>query len=158
MTHQIHRELGRLELLLEQIKKVENGTGRYARARTRVVARSGDVVQHCRSGSRVRGVLWGEGLFRHFGNRRQIAAYAGLAPTPWQSGSIDQEQGIGKSGNPRLQSTLLEMAWLWLRHQPGSDLSRWFNERILSGSGSQYYVGWPAAKDACGPTRSRVDI
>lgn len=35
------------------------------------------------------GVLWSEGLFRRFENRRQLAAYAGLAPTPWQSGSIE---------------------------------------------------------------------
>lgn len=80
-------------------------------------------------------ILWGEGLFRHFSNRRQIAAYAGLAPTPWQSGSIDREQGIGKSGNPLLRSTLLEMAWLWLRHQPGSNLSCWFKERIAQNGG-----------------------
>ena len=64
-----------------------------------------------------------------------VAAYAGLAPTPWQSGSVDREQGIGKSGNPRLRSTLLEMAWLWLRHQPASELSRWFNERVAQNGG-----------------------
>src|SRR4029077_16958462 len=42
-------------------------------------------------------VLYLEGLFRQFGNRRQLAAYAGLAPSPWKSGSIDQEQGISKA-------------------------------------------------------------
>jgi predicted flap endonuclease-1-like 5' DNA nuclease len=41
-------------------------------------------------------VLWLEALFRSFGNRRQIAAYAGLAPVPWQSGGIDRDQGIAK--------------------------------------------------------------
>ena len=50
-------------------------------------------------------VLYLEGLFRHFENRRQLAAYAGLAPSPWKSGSIDQEQGISKAGNPRLRTT-----------------------------------------------------
>ena len=70
------------------------------------------------------GVLWSEGLFRHFDNRRQLAAYAGLAPTPWQSGSVNHEQGVSKAGNPRLRATLVEMAWLWLRHQPGSALAR----------------------------------
>ena len=65
-------------------------------------------------------VLWSEGLFRHFDNRRQVASYAGLAPTPWQSGSIDREQGVSKSGNPRLRTTLIQLAWLWLRHQPQS--------------------------------------
>ena len=49
-------------------------------------------------------VLWLEALFRSFGNRRQVAAYAGLAPSPWQSGSLDRDQGIGKSGNSRLRN------------------------------------------------------
>ena len=74
--------------------------------------------------------LWLEAFFRSFGNRRQVAAYAGLAPTPWQSGNSDQEQGIGKSGNPRLRTTMIELAWLWIRHQPGSALSRWFRDRV----------------------------
>ena len=80
-------------------------------------------------------VFWTEGLFRPFDNRRQVAAYAGLAPTPWQSGTIDREQGVGKSGNPRLRTTMLQVAWLWLRHQPDSALSRWFHERVERNGG-----------------------
>lgn len=57
-------------------------------------------------------ILYAEGLFRHFDNRRQIAAYAGLAPTPWQSGSVQHEQGVSKAGNPRLRTTMIELAWL----------------------------------------------
>jgi transposase len=75
-------------------------------------------------------VLALEGLFRSFGNRRQVAAYAGLVPTPWKSGRIDREQGISKAGNPRLRRTMVELAWQWLRHQPGSALSRWFRDRV----------------------------
>jgi transposase len=75
-------------------------------------------------------VLWSEGLFRRFDNRRQVAAYAGLAPTPWQSGSIDHEQGVSKAGNPRLRTTMVELAWLWLQNQPTSALSLWFRERV----------------------------
>jgi transposase len=59
-----------------------------------------------------------------------MAAYAGLAPTPWQSGSIDHEQGVSKAGNPRLRTTMVELAWLWLRNQPASALSLWFHERV----------------------------
>ena len=75
-------------------------------------------------------VLWSEGLYRHFDNRRQVAAYGGFAPTPWQSGTLDREQGIAKSGNPRLRTTMIQLAWLWRRHQPDSVLSRWFQERV----------------------------
>ena len=71
-----------------------------------------------------------EAFFRSFGNRREVAAYAGLAPMPWKSGRLDREQGISKAGNPRLRTTMVELAWLWLRHQPGSALSSWFRERV----------------------------
>lgn len=81
-------------------------------------------------------ILWAEGLFRHFDNRRQLAAYAGLAPTPWCSGSISREQGISKAGNPKLRTTLIQMAWLWLRHQPQSALTQWFEERVKHNNGS----------------------
>ena len=74
-------------------------------------------------------------LFRSFGNRRQLAAYAGLAPTPWRSGTVDQEQGISKAGNRRLRRTMIELAWLWQRHQPASTLSRWFHTRVGSERG-----------------------
>ena len=74
--------------------------------------------------------LWLEGRFRRFDNRRQIAAYAGLAPSPWQSGGTDREQGIAKSGNPRLRTTMVELAWFWLRHRPGSAPSAWFRKRV----------------------------
>jgi transposase len=60
-------------------------------------------------------------------------AYAGLAPTPWKSGKIDHEQGVSKAGNPRLRAILVEMAWLWLRHQPGSTLARWYHDRVRLG-------------------------
>lgn len=76
------------------------------------------------------GALWSEGLFRNFANRRQVAAYAGLAPTPWKSGTINHEQGVSKAGNPRLRAIAVEMAWLWLRHQPGSALACWYHERV----------------------------
>jgi transposase len=135
MKRQVLRELDRLELLIDQIKGVEaerDDMLANERQSTREVAVLSKVVG---VGPEFAAVLWGEGLFRHFDNRRQVAAYAGLAPTPWQSGSIDREQGIGKSGNLRLRSTLLEMAWLWLRHQPASTLSRWFNERVAQNGG-----------------------
>ena len=75
-------------------------------------------------------VLSLEGFYRHFDNRRQVAAYAGLAPSPWQSGQITHEQGISATGNPRLRTAAIELAWLWQRHQPDSAQSRWFRERV----------------------------
>jgi transposase len=80
-------------------------------------------------------LIWLEALFRGFANRRQIAAYAGLAPSPWQSGGTDREQGISKTGNHRLRHAMVELAWFWLRHQPDSALSGWFRARVGQGRG-----------------------
>jgi transposase len=77
-------------------------------------------------GANFAAVLWLEAFYRQFANRRQLAAYAGLAATPWRSGSIEQEQGVSKAGNPRLRTTMIQLAWLWLRHQGQSALARWF--------------------------------
>jgi len=57
-------------------------------------------------------------------------AYAGLVPTPWRSGTIDREQGISKAGNRRLRHIMIELAWLWVRHQPDSALTAWFRARV----------------------------
>jgi transposase len=133
---QISRELDRLELLLEQIKAVE--AERDALLAEQQVAAPGPVAMLLDIkgvGPEFAAILWLEGLFRHFDNRRQIASYAGLAPTPWQSGSVDREQGVSKTGNPRLRTTLIQLAWLWLRHQPQSALALWFEERVRRNGG-----------------------
>ena len=135
LKHQLLRELDRMEMLLDQIKAIETERDAMLAEEQQSAREVVMLTKVVGIGPEFAAVLWGEGLFRHFGNRRQVAAYAGLAPTPWQSGSVDREQGIGKSGNPRLRSTLLEMAWLWLRHQPASQLSRWFNERVAQNGG-----------------------
>ena len=79
-------------------------------------------------------MLWTEAFCRSFDNRRQLAAFVGLAGTPWQSGSIDHEQGVSKGGNHRLRTAMIQLAWLWPRHQPGSALARWFVERTKGAS------------------------
>ena len=134
---QIGRELDRLELLLTQIKQTEiERDALLAAQQTAQPAPAGKMLLDLKGiGAEFAAVLWVEGLFRRFDNRRQLAAYAGLAPTPWQSGSIDREQGVSKAGNARLRTTLIQLAWLWLRHQPQSALSRWFRERVARDGG-----------------------
>src|SRR6202045_478471 len=133
---QISRELDRLELLLEQIKAAEIERGGVLGAAQVAAPPSAAMLIAIKGiGPDFAAILWSEGLFRHFDNRRQIASYAGLAPTPWKSGSIDREQGVSKAGNPRLRSTLIQLAWLWLRHQPQSVLALWFEERVRRNGG-----------------------
>lgn len=79
--------------------------------------------------------------WREIRNRRELASLAGLAPTPYQSGSSHREQGISKAGNRRVRWILVELAWMWLQHQPGSALSRWYQERFGGGNGRSRKVG-----------------
>src|SRR4051812_3930553 len=129
---QVCRELDRLELLLEQLKAVEaERDALLAATETANKPALPKLLLGLKGvGPEFASVLWSEGLYRSFANRRQVAAYAGLAPTPWQSGAVNREQGVSKAGNPRLRTTMIQLAWLWLRHQPDSPLSRWFHERV----------------------------
>lgn len=132
LKRQLGRELERLELVEAQIKQVE------AERDALLAAPQDATPEGCKSrltrlvsiGPEFASVLGAEAFWRRFDNRRQLAAYAGLAPTPWQSGSIVREQGVSKAGNPRLRTTMIQLAWLWLRHQPQSELSRWFQRRV----------------------------
>jgi transposase len=134
---QIVRELDRLELLLEQIKAVEAARDALlAAAQNAATPTPAAMLLNVKGiGPEFAALLWSEGLFRHFDNRRQVASYAGLAPTPWQSGSVDREQGVSKAGNPRLRTTMIQLSWLWLGHQPNSILTRWFHERVERNGG-----------------------
>ncbi len=128
---QIVRELERLEVTLAQLKVVEAERAALLEPAPSETASPASMLAQLKGiGPETAAVLWSEGLFRHFDNRRQLAAYAGLAPTPWKSGSIDHEQGVSKAGNPRLRTAMVELAWLWLKNQPRSQLSLWFHERV----------------------------
>lgn len=134
LKEQIRRELDRLELVIAQIKEVQ--AERDALLAIDVAETPTATLLDLKGiGPECAAILYTEGLFRHFDNRRQVAAYAGLAPTPWQSGSVQHEQGVSKAGNPRLRTTMIELAWLWLRNQPGSSLTRWFHERVMRNQG-----------------------
>jgi transposase len=71
-----------------------------------------------------------EVFYRSFDNRRQVGSCFGLVGAPYCSGTMQRDQGISKAGNARARTAAIELAWLWLRHQPGSALARWFRERI----------------------------
>ena len=139
------RELDRLEMVMSQLAKLEaeqdkalqanqaasEGATQGSPAASASIGEVGAQLLRLRGiGPEFASVLSLEAFYRNFGNRREVAAYAGLAPSPWKSGGIDVEQGISKAGNARLRKTMVQVAWLWLRHQPGSDLSCWFHQRV----------------------------
>ena len=67
--------------------------------------------------------------WRQFNNRKEVGGSVGLVGTPYDSGESSREQGISKAGNARVRSLLVELAWLWIRYQPNSTITKWFNER-----------------------------
>jgi transposase len=124
---ELMRECRRLRQVMEMIAEVE------AEQKEIVAAENGNAAEL----SRLRGigltfatVLDNEVFFRDFRNRREVGGYLGLVSSPWRSGHVARDQGIAKSGNPRARRAAIELAWLWLRHQPGSALTRWFHERV----------------------------
>lgn len=141
------RELDRLELVMAQIKAIEDERDALtmrpvpsADTPLPAPAPAAELINLKGIGPEFSVALWTEGFYRPFANRRQVAAYGGLAPTPWRSGKVDHEQGISKAGNPRLRTAMIQLAWLWLTHQPHSDLSRWFQKRAQQASGKQRKV------------------
>ena len=137
MKAQIGRELDRLELLLGQIAAVEaerdamlarEAEAEAARGAQGAPARVQMLMNLKSLGPDTVAMLWTEAFYRSFDNRRQLAAFGGLAGTPWKSGSIDREQGVSM-GNHRLRQTMIQLAWLWPIHQPNSALTRWYRER-----------------------------
>lgn len=138
LRDEIMRHLQRLELVLEMIGAVEAERDAVVKGAT-ALNENGRKIQQLVAlkaiGPQFATVLVGEVFYKEFANRRQLASYVGLTPSPFNSGSLVREQGISKAGNPRARTTMIEMAWLWLRYQPNSALSHWFRERVGNGSG-----------------------
>jgi transposase len=154
---QIGRELDRLELLLGQIATIEaERDAMLARQAGAETAPGAETVPETEAAAGVQSVqsaparvqklmelnglgaqtvamLETEAFYRSFDNRRQLAAFGGLAGTPWKSGLIDHEQGVSM-GNHRLRQTMIQLAWLWPLHQPSSALTRWYRERTKGAS------------------------
>ena len=82
-----------------------------------------------------------EVFYRRFDDRRQLASYVGIAPMRHQSGAMDRDRGIGRAGNPQARTALIQLAWLWLRYQPESELAGWFRNRVGA------LAGRPADRD-----------
>jgi transposase len=137
---ELQRECERLKLVKDQIRSIE--------AAHRVELAEGkqplvDQLVRLRAIGRKGAWVLVKEVFgwRHFANRRELASSLGLVPTPHASGSIEREQGISKAGNRRVRSLLVEQAWSWLRLQPDSDLTHWFNRRFACSGGRMRRVG-----------------
>lgn len=129
LAAEVRRECQRLALVLEMLAEVET-----IRDEACAAATTGDPIHELlrlRSiGPNIATVLGREVFYRDFANRRALAGFVGLAPSPYDSGAKRSDQGISKAGSTRIRSLIIEMAWLWLRYQPDSALAAWFRERV----------------------------
>jgi transposase len=140
---ELEREYERYELVDAQIKKLERL--QIERAESQDIPALHN-IQHL---LRLRGVGWQSSWtlsmeffnWRQFKNTKQVGACAGLTPTPYDSGDSTREQGISKAGNKRIRKIMVELAWLWLRYQPQSQLSQWFETRFGSGGKRMRRIG-----------------
>jgi transposase len=130
----LKRLLARLELVLTQIAELERE--RDAVVETEASDRASQMIQQLTAlrgiGVQSATVLVREAFVRRFANGKALGSYAGLASSPYSSGGIDREQGIGKAGNRRVRTVMVELAWLWTRYQPGAAQVCWFRERVGS--------------------------
>ena len=94
-----------------------------------------DLIKVKSIGPGIATVLVGEVFYRKFDNRQQLGSYVGLTPSHFQSGPMSRDQGISKAGNPKARTAMIELAWMWLRHQPDSPLSIWFRQRVGTAKG-----------------------
>jgi transposase len=140
LSSEIERELERLALVKHQVKLIETRRQQeMADSKHPLVA----MLSRLRSIGPMSAWKLDKELFgwRRFNNRRQLAASVGLTPTPYDSGSSQVEQGISKAGNKRVRSLLVELAWSWLRYQPDSELSRWYQKRFAAAGKRMRRVG-----------------
>lgn len=140
---EIRREYERYKIVNEQVKQIEREQKeRVATAQDGSLALVGRLLQ-------LKGVGWVSSWilvmeffsWRNFKNRKQLAACAGLTPTPYSSGDDQRDQGISKAGSRRIRSLMVEIAWLWLRYQPQSELSRWYLKRFAHGGKRMRRIG-----------------
>ena len=139
----LEREHERMELLGQQIGQLE-------KEREEVIRTSQeDAIEQVRRLLQLKGIgvnsawLYVMEFFawRGFRNRREVGALAGLTPTPYQSGESSKERGISKAGNRPVRGMAIEIAWAWLRYQPESALSLWYNRRFAEGSSRVRRIG-----------------
>jgi transposase len=137
------REYARYRLVDEQIQGLEQ------EQKARAQAGLGEAMGQVNGLMQLKGVGWQSSwllvmeffAWRAFRNQRQVGACAGLTPTPYSSGDSEREQGISKAGNRRVRTLMIELSWLWLRYQPGSALSRWFQRRFAGGGKRMRRIG-----------------
>ena len=134
LGREITREIERLALVQEQIVEIEHERDQAPTPCAATERKRHDLLRLNGIGPTFSAILAREVYYRRFANRRQVASYIGFAPSPYDSGDGRRSQGISKAGNSLVRYSLIQAAWLWLRHQPNSALTQWFHHRTTGQS------------------------
>jgi transposase len=139
----ILREFERLQLVVRQIRELEAQRAREIREDPSPEGEQTRRLMNLKGiGSNGAWLLVREFFaWRQIRNRRELASLAGLTPTPYNSGESQREQGISKAGNRLVRWMMIQLAWGWLRYQPKSKLSRWYQRRFGHGKSRMRKVG-----------------
>lgn len=131
LVKELCHEQDRLRLVDEQLKHLEEEQAVAVKeARTVGAAKAAKLCRLKAVGLQSGWLLSHECFaWRTFRNRKKLGAFAGLTGTPYDSGDTLREQGISKAGSRRVRTTMIELAWGWLRWQRGSTLAKWFRDR-----------------------------
>jgi len=129
LAREIAREIERLALVQAQIVKVERERDLAPTPCDATERKRHQLLRLNGIGATSAPILAREVYYRQFANRRQVASFIGLAPSPYDSGESRRSQGISKAGNSLVRAIMIQTAWMWLKHQPNSALSQWFHRR-----------------------------
>jgi transposase len=131
MLWRLERKRARLELVEAHMKEIEQYQVEWVKRRATAKLEKIAKLETLRGiGVRSAWVLVMESLgWRQFRNRKEVGGSVGLGGTPYDSGQSGREQGISKAANARVRSTLVELSWLWIRYQPESNITKWFEAR-----------------------------
>jgi transposase len=129
LGREIAREIQRLALVQEQLREIERERDLAPTPCQATERKRHQLLRLNGIGVASAPILAREVYYRQFANRRQVAGFIGLAPSPYDSGESRRSQGISKAGNSLVRAVMIETAWMWLRHQPNSALSQWFHQR-----------------------------
>lgn len=142
MIHTLSRELDRLALLEDQIAQLDLERKNRMKTPQTAIELTSEKLHRLKAVGPISAESLAQEFFsKTFQNRRQVGAAAGLTGTPFSSGDSVRESGISKGGNKRVRTTMVELAWCWLRYQPESDLSQWFQSRYGGGSSRNRKIG-----------------
>ncbi len=129
LSREIVRELERLALVQEQVVEIERERDLAPTPCAATERKRHQLLRLNGIGVASAAILTREVYYRQFANRRQVGSYLGVTPSAYDSGESRRSPGISKAGNSLARSVMIQVAWFWLRHQPESELTKWFRRR-----------------------------